>query len=180
MFVGSAKLLCWAFDGGGGDKQLHVPCEEPATLGRPAAMWTKHLARTSQVSRSTAPTDADHSSESSILLLFLSEDGGCLICSACLGGGRESKRSTPGFPWNPTNATNSHPIVYISPNPTCGYWHVFRISKIGDSINRSFLYFLFFVTPFLYLTLTNVIRSLKYHKEQCIEKQILFYVPRDV
>lgn len=166
--------------GGGGDKQLHVPCEGPATLGRPAAMWRKHLARTSLVSRSTAPTDVARSSESSILPLFLSEDGDCLICSACLGGGRESKRSTAGFPWKATNATNSHPIVYISPNPTCGYWHVFRISEIGDSINRSFLYFLFTVSLFLFLTVTDMIRTLKYHKEQGTEKQILFCVPGDV
>lgn len=166
--------------GGGGDKQLHVPCEEPALLGRPAARWRKHLARTSWALHSTAAADAAHSSESSILPLFLSEDGGCLICSACLGGGREGKRSTPGFPWKATNATNSHPIVYISPNPTCGCWHVPRISEIGDCINRSLLSFLLFVTPFLFLALTDLIRTLECHKEQYTEKQILFCVPRDV
>lgn len=158
--------------GGRGDHQPHVPCEEPAMLGRPAASWRKHRAQTSWVLHSTAAVDADRNSESSILPLFLSEDGGCLICSACLGGEREGKRSTLGFLWKATNATNSHPIVYISPNPTCGCWHVPRISEIGDCINRSLLSFLLFVT-LLFLVLTDLIKTFKSHKkEQYTEKQI--------
>lgn len=116
--------------GGGGDKQLHAPCEEPVTLGRVAVRWRKHLALTSQDSHSISAADADRSSESSIPPRFHSVDAGCLICLACLGGGREGKRSTPGFPWKGTNATSSHPIVYISPNPTCGCRHVPRTSEI--------------------------------------------------